>query len=161
DRGLQVGREKRPDLPYGRRVRIDQRARRAGRVEDARERGGDAAEAQPRRAALQRLERRRRLVRADGGRAAAAVDEHEAGEVPGAGLAVEVPGGIGGGDGATERMAAPHDYATAPLRRLDHAPQILDLDAHPPLTCEPNVRIRNELEVRRDARVGEPAEVVV
>ncbi len=90
-----------------------------------------------------------------------AVDEHEAGEVPGAGLAVEVPGSIGGGYGATERMAAQHDSATAPLRRLDHAPQILDLDAHPPLTCEPNVRIRNELEVRRDARVGEPAEVVV
>src|SRR5207249_7365772 len=92
DRGLQVGREKRPGLPYGRRVRIDERARRAGRVEEARERGGDAAEAQPRRATLQRLERRGRLVRADGGRAAAAVDEHEAGEVPGAGLTVEVPG---------------------------------------------------------------------
>jgi len=46
-------------------------------------------------------------------------------------------------------------------RGLDHAPQILDLDAHPPLTREPDVGVRNELEVLSDARVRDPAEVVV
>jgi hypothetical protein len=58
-------------------------------------------------------------------------------------------------------VAADHDLAVELLRPLDDAVQVLDLDVHAPVLRVGDVRVRDQLEVVRDARVGEPAEVVV
>ena len=58
-------------------------------------------------------------------------------------------------------MAAEHDFAALLLGCLDHAPHVLDLDVHAPVARERHVRVRDELKVLRDARVGDEAQVIV
>jgi hypothetical protein len=53
------------------------------------------------------------------------------------------------------------DPLRAPLRLRDDAPQVLDRDAHSPLARVADVVVGDQREVVGDARVGEPAEVVV
>ena len=160
-RRLQVGGQRRPGVAERRVVGCDLHARRARRVEQAGVRRGDAAEREPRRAVLERLQLQVRLVGARRSRAAPAVDEHEAREIVRARLPVEVPGCVGGRDRAAERVAAEHDLAALLLGCLDDTPHVLDLDVHAPVACVGDVGVRDELEVLRDARVGDEAQVVV
>ena len=92
---------------------------------------------------------------------AAPVDVHEPRQAARAGLALEVPGGVGGGDRAAERVAAHHDLAAALLGQLDHAVEVLDLGVHPPLVGVADRVVGDELEVLGHARVVDEAEVVV
>src|SRR4029079_13391257 len=90
-----------------------------------------------------------------------AVDVDKAGEAVRARLAVEVPGRVGGGDRAAERVAADHHRAPAALRLQHDLAQVADLGVHAPVAGEPDVRVRHGLVVGLDARVREVAEVVV
>jgi hypothetical protein len=101
-RRLQDRRERGPVLRDRSGVGVDDRGSPPERAEDAGERRRDPAERQPRRAARQTLERERRLLRRHRRGVAAAVDVDETGEVLDPRLAVEVPGGVGGHDGAAE-----------------------------------------------------------
>ena len=58
-------------------------------------------------------------------------------------------------------MAAEDHLAAEPARGADHAMQVPDRDAHPPAFGELHLRVGDELEVRLERRVLEPAQVVV
>src|SRR3954467_3203664 len=92
-----------------------------------------------------------------GVRGRAAVDEYEAGQTLDSGLAVEVPGGVGGGDRPAGRMTADAHVAALLLRHLDSLPQILDLHVHAPLLRELALVVGDRLHVVGDAVIREPA----
>jgi hypothetical protein len=61
----------------------------------------------------------------------AAVDQHDAVEILGAGLAVEIPRRVRGRDGAAERMTAEHHFAAELLGPVDDLVKISDGHVHP------------------------------
>ena len=159
----QVRRGERPRPENRLAGRVLERGRRPGRVEDT---GGpgqpETDEVEERRLALQLLERGARLLRARGRPAErAAVDEHEPREALGPRLAVEVPARVRGRDRAAQRVPSEDDAATLLARRLDDPADVVDRDVHPPLARERHRALGHRLEVRADARVVEPAQVVV
>ena len=130
------------------------------RVEQAGERRGDPAEREPRRARRRAAQPRVRVVGGDRRAAAAAVDEHQAGEALRARPAAEVPGRVG------VVIDPPSEWppsTTSPPRALasDDAPQVLDLDAHAPLARERDLGVRDQLEVSVTLGSVDEAEVVV
>ena len=106
-------------------------------------------------------ERRGRLLGRSPGRAAAAVDEDEAREALGAGLAREVPRGVRGRDRPAERVTAQHDVAAAPSAARTTRRRSSTSTCIPHSRANGDLGVGNRREVVRDARVGELAEVVV
>ncbi len=142
---------------------VEQCGGRAGGAEDAGKGSHDPPEGQPRRrrGRIEGGQLRGGLGRGHRGRAAAAVDVDQSGQVVGTGVAVEVPGGVRRHHRAAQRVAAEDHLAAQLLGRPDDPVQVLDGDGHAPLLGEVHGGVGDRLEVRLDGGVLQVAEVVV
>ena len=80
-------------------------------------------------------------------RRAAAIVVDEPAQLVGAGLAAEVPGGVGGDHGAAQRVAAEHHVPAELAGGCDHVVQVLDGDLQTPLAGEGHRRVGDRVDV--------------